>query len=198
MNSIGQFEKDLLSMIQHWEAAAGKTVRDSELLALKRLCQDKKLFQYLDFGPLIKQKKTITKWLSGAKNKNAIKDKVQEVRKQFEGKEKLDALFFLIGFRADVVHGLIVKVIQLLDKISKNEEKSNYIFYGKFNYINKEIKKIFQNDPAVKILFEKLKASENLESDITSLMLKTSNESPSEMFWVNDCAKCDYKFDPKK
>jgi hypothetical protein len=106
----------------------------------------------------------------------------------------------LITYRSDVVHGLILKVIRLLDKIAKDEKKSQNIFDGKFNYINKEIEKIFKNDPAVKILFEQLKASKNLESNIASLMLKTSVESSSEMFWVNDCTlkECGYKSDAKK
>jgi hypothetical protein len=198
LRSIGQFEKDLLSMIQHWEAAAGKTVSDSELLALKKLCKGRNLLQHLGYGPLIKQKKPISKWLSSAKSKIVIKEKVQEVRKQFEGKEKLNALFFLIGFRADVLHGLILKVIQLLDKISKNEEQSNNIYDGKFDDINMRILILIEQDSEVKNFAEELEASKNLEDDITSLMLKTSDKSSSEMFWVSDCATCGYKFDPKK
>jgi hypothetical protein len=195
---ISQLEKDLLSMIEHWEAAEGKTITDPELLALKKLCKDKYLFQHLGYGPLIKQENSISKWLTKAKEEQVFTKRVKKISADFKGKEKLGAMFSVIIYKADVVHGLILKVIQLLDKIAKDEKKSKDIFNRKFNYINKEIEKIFKNDPVVKILFEKLTASENLKDDITSLMLKTSDKSSSEMFWVNDCATCGYKFDPNK
>jgi tetratricopeptide (TPR) repeat protein len=189
---ISRLEKELLSMIQHWEAATGKNVTDPELIALKKLCKDKDLFQHLGFGPLIKQQKSISKWLSNAKNKKVFKEKVQEMNEQFERKEKLKAMFSVIIYKADVVHGLILKVIQLLDKISEDEEKSKQIFDGEFYEIDKEIFEIVTHDPAVIELLNKLVTSKNLEPEIASLMLKTTDESSSEMFRVDDCKHCSY------
>ncbi len=179
-------------MIQHWEAATGKTITDLELFALKELCKDKNLFQHLGYGALIKQENSISKWLCKAKEEQVFTETVQIMKRDFKGNKKQKTMFSLIRNRADVVHGLFLKVIQLLDKISEDEGKSKQIFDRKFKYINKEIEKIFKNDPSVKIIFEKLKASKNLECDITSLILKTTVGSSLEMFRVDDCKHCSY------
>ncbi len=195
LSSINLLEEVLLAMILHWEVAAEKTVTEPELLELKKLCKDKKLFLNLGFGPLIEQESSINEWLSQAKDEEIFRHFVQEVAKSFKGtpKQKEEAMLFLIQFRADIVHVLILKVIQLLNKIAGNKEMLKIFQNGKFHQIDKQIESIFKNEPAVKTIFEKLKASKNLEANISSLLLKTYDEPPSEMFRVNSCTKCKYK-----
>jgi hypothetical protein len=197
LSSIKPLEEDLLSMIQHWEVASGKIVIEPELLELKKLCKDKKLFLKLGYGPLIEQENSTNEWLTKAKEEEVFRNYVQEEAKSFKGtpKQKLEAMHFLIKSKSDVVHALLLKFIQLLDKISGNIQMLQKFKRGKFDKIDKQIQSIFKNEPALKTIFEKLKASKNLEEDITNLILSTSEESSSEMFRVNSCAKCGYKLD---
>jgi hypothetical protein len=197
VRSISSHEEDLLSMILHWEVAARKTVSEPELLELKKLCKDKTLFLKLGCCPLIDQENLINEWITHAKEDEVFRNAVQDIVKYFEGKKKLEAMFFLIQQNTCVAHTLNLKVIQLVDKISGNKEMLKKFQSGKFHEIDKKIESIFKKEPEVKKMFEKLKASKNLEAEITSLFLKTSDESPSEMFWDNSCAKCGYKLDPK-
>jgi hypothetical protein len=195
LSSINLLEEDLLSMILHWEVASGKIAIEPELLELKKLCKDKTLFLNLGYGPLIDQENSITEWLTRAKELNVFRDAVFKMIKDFKGTstQKLETMFYLTRLKADNVHTLILKVIQLLDKISGNKEMLKKFQNGKFHQIDKQIESIFKNEPAVKTIFEKLKASKNLEADIANLMLKISDESSSELFRVNSCAKCGYK-----
>ncbi len=197
LTSVCPLEDDLLSMILHWEVAARKTVTEPELLELKKLCKDKNLFLKLGYGPLMEQENSITEWLTKSKEEEAFRDAVQKMITDFKGKEKLPPTFFLTIHKPDVVHALILKVIHLLDKISRNKKMLQKFERGKFHNINKQIESIFKNNSEVKKIFEKVKTSDNLEDDITSLMLKISDESSSELFRVNSCAKCGYKLDPK-
>ncbi len=189
---MDQLEKYFLSMIQHWEIATKKTVTGSELLALKKLCQDRNLFQHLGCGSLIQQENSINEWLSKAGEEQVFKEKVQEISSGFKGKQKFNTMFVLIRSRADVSHGLSLKVIQLLDRISKDERKSKDICDGKFDEIDTDILEIITQDPAAMKLYNKLVTSKNLESDIASLLLKTSDESSNKMFRVDDCKHCGY------
>ncbi len=199
LTSVCPLEDDLLSMILHWEVAAEKTVTEPELLELKKLCKDKKLFLKLGYGPLMEQETSITEWLTKAKEEKVFKEIVQKRITNITGTQtqKFEVMFYLIQFRADVVHALILKVIQLLDKISGNIKMLQKFESGKFDKFNKQIQSIFKNEPKVKKIFEKLKASKNLEENITDLILSTSEESSSEMFRVYRCPKCVYKLDPK-
>jgi hypothetical protein len=198
LSSINLLEEDLLSMILHWEVAADKTVTEPELLGLKKLCKDKKLFLNLGFGPFIEQESSINEWLTQAKDEEIFRHFVQEKAKSFKGtpKQKLKAMHFLIQTKADIVHVLILKVIQLLDKISGDPEMLQKFDSGKFDDINQQIETIVNEEPAVKKMFNKLEASKNLEEDITNMIWKISDKSSSEMFQVNSCAKCGYMFDP--
>jgi hypothetical protein len=200
LSSLGQLEKDCLSMIQHWEVAAKKKVSNPELLALQKLCEDQKVFRHLGFGPFIKQENSIRKWLCKAREKEVLKKEVQELIKRLEkeGKEKSVAMLRLIENRADVVHGLVLKVIQLLERMSEEKKKSTNFVDGKFHYINREIAKIINEDSGVKNLFDKLETSKNLEVDIASLMMKMFDDNVCKMFQVNTCEMCSYKFAPEK
>jgi hypothetical protein len=195
LSSIKPLEEDLLSMILHWEVASGKIVIEPELLELKKLCKDKKLFLKLGFGPLIEQESSINEWLTKAKEEEVFRNYVQEEAKSFKGtpNQKLTTMFSLIRYRSDIVHVLILKVIQLFDKMSGNKEMLKKFQNGKFHQIDKQIESIIKNEPEVKKMFEKLKASKNLEAYITSLMLKMFDDSSSEMFRVSSCTKCGYK-----
>jgi hypothetical protein len=193
LRSIDPLEEDLLSMILHWEVASGKIVTKPELLELKKLCKNKTLFCNLGYGPLKEQANAIDEWLAQAKDEQVFKNKVQDLTNDFSGTPKLAAMLFLTIFKADVVHALILKVIQLLNKISENKEMLKKFEQGKFDKIDKQIESIFKNNSEVKKIFEKLKASKNLEADITSLLLKMFDDSSSEMFRVSSCTKCEYK-----
>jgi hypothetical protein len=199
LSSIKPLEEDLLSMILHWEVASGKIVIEPELLELKKLCDARKLFLNLGYGPLIEQESSINEWLTQAKDEEIFRHFVQQVAKSFKGtpKQKLEAMNFLIKTKEDVVHALLLKFIQLFDKISGNKEMLKKFESGKFETIDKQIESIIKNEPEVKKMFQKLKASKNLEDDITNLFLKPSEDSHSKMFWDNSCAKCGYKLDPK-
>jgi tetratricopeptide (TPR) repeat protein len=179
-------------MIQHWEAATGKTVTGSELLELKKLCQDGDLFLDLGFDTLIKQEKSILKWLSNAGEEQVFMELVQVLSANIKGNKKTEALFFLTIYLSDFAHGLVLKVIQVLDKISKDEEKSKCIFDEKFDQINNEIFEIVTQDPAAMKLLNKLERSNNLKSDIASLLLKSIGKSSSNMFRVDNCKHCGY------
>jgi hypothetical protein len=187
-------------MIQHWEKATGKTVTDPELKKLTELCKKKNLFHHLGFNPLIEQKNSIIEWLCQAKEDEVFKKTVEAEIKDLKGKEKKRiflAKLLLIRYKTDIVHFLTLKVIQLLDEMSEDDNKSRNFLNGNFHDIDSKIFTIINQDPEVIKLFKNLEASKNLEDDIASLMLKTSAESSSKMFWVKDCPKCGYKFDPK-
>ena len=58
------------------------------------------------------------------------------------------------------------------------------------------MKSVIMSDPNVKNSIEKLEKSENLESDLTTLISpELIEESSSGLFGVNDCDKCNFKFD---
>jgi hypothetical protein len=199
LSSIGLLEEDLLSMILHWEVEAGKTVTEPELLELKKLCKDKKLFLNLGFGPLIDQENSITEWLTQAKDEEVFRDMVKEMSKDFKGtpEQTYKAMVYLISQNPCAVFTLSHKIIQLFDKISRNIEMVKKFVSGELDDFGKQLLSIFENEPAVKKMFNTLKVSKNLEEDITNMFWKISDDSSSEMFWVNHCTKCGYKLDTK-
>ncbi len=191
-------EEDLLSMILHWEFVSKKTETEPELLELKKLCKEKKLFLNLGFGPLIEQENSITEWLYQTKDEQVFKDEVQKVIKNVKGTPtQISAvMLFLIISKADVAHTLNLTIIQLLDDLSSNKEMQKKIELCEFDDINKLIESILEIKPKGNNIFKKLEASKNLEEDITNMIWKISDKSSSEMFQVNSCAKCGYMFDP--
>ncbi len=198
LSLTGPLEKNLLSMILHWEVEAGKTVTEPELLKLKKLCEDKNLFLKLGFGPLIEQENPITQWLSQAKDEEVFKDMVKEMSKDFKGTpaQTFKAMCFLISLNPFAFHTFELKIIQLLDEMSRNNEMVKKFLSGELEDFYKQFVSILENEPAVKKMFNTLEASKNLEEDITNMIWKISDISSSEMFRVNSCAKCGYMFDP--
>jgi hypothetical protein len=183
-NSVGQFLADfdepniearLLKMIQHWEAASGKTVTQRQMSKIEKKLSKKEAM-------LFKRLALDTFYYLGKTEKKVPR---------------------LSPKQAEMIHVFIVSFIQLLDKVSKYEETSEHVAQGNFDEIKQKIEKKLETmvdiQKTSKKILHKYYSSmikKRKESYIVSLMMKTTAESFYKIFRVNECAKCGYTFDP--